>query len=667
MNLLDLAVRVTVDDQASNQIAQIGEGIKSGLGTAAKVGAAAVTAVGAATTAVGGAFMGAAGDVAEYGDSIDKMSQKMGMSAESYQEWDSVMRHSGTSMEAMKASMKTLANAAETGSDAFDKLGISQEQIANMSQEELFEATITALQNVEDETQRTYLAGKTLGRGATELGALLNTSAEDTQAMRDRVHELGGVMSDEAVKAAAAYQDSLQDMQTAFGGLKNRMMSEFLPAVTTVMDGLQEVFAGNYDEGLDKISEGISGVADKMSEIMPKVMEVGGNILSALVTAISDNLPTLITAIVELFKTVTQAVIENMPTIVAAIVECLPLFIEATVQLAIALAQALVDSVPILLDAVQNALSQMAEKFGGAEGFSEKITEFVQNIGQFLADNGPAMLEAAGEFFGNILNGLSEAMPVILDGLVQGLLGLIDYVIQNGPEMLVAAGEFFLNILTALIENLPQILEGLFNALGDLIGGIIERIPDILAAAFEFWMGLNQAIADALPDILAGLGNLLSQAVDSVGGFVGDMLNAGANLIQGLIDGIAGSIGGVVDTITGGVADAIASAKSMLGIASPSKIFKELGGFTMEGFAIGIEANAEDAEKAMQEAADAVYGAASGTVDVGIGYAQTVPQNGYQGVLITGNEFVVRSDDDIPRIAEAISTLWQRQMDGQVA
>ena len=84
--------------------------------------------------------------------------------------------------------MKTLANAATTNSAAFKELGISQKDLANMSQEQLFEATIAGLQNVEDTTQRTYLAGKLLGKGATELGALLNTSAEETQAMRDRVH-----------------------------------------------------------------------------------------------------------------------------------------------------------------------------------------------------------------------------------------------------------------------------------------------------------------------------------------------------------------------------------------------------------------------------------------------------------------------------------------------
>ena len=57
----------------------------------------------------GTALAGAANGVADYGDHIDKMSQKMGLTAEAYQEWEAVMQHSGTSMDTMKASMKSPA------------------------------------------------------------------------------------------------------------------------------------------------------------------------------------------------------------------------------------------------------------------------------------------------------------------------------------------------------------------------------------------------------------------------------------------------------------------------------------------------------------------------------------------------------------------------------
>lgn len=167
----------------------------------------AASAIKTAASAIGDTAKEMITGAAEYGDTIDKMSQKMGMSSDAYQEWDFVLQHCGASIESLKPAMKTLATAAESGSDAFAQLGISQEQIAGMSQEQLFDATIAGLQNVTDETQRTYLAGKLLGRGATELGPLLNTSADDVADMRAQVHDLGGVMGSDAVKAAAAYAD----------------------------------------------------------------------------------------------------------------------------------------------------------------------------------------------------------------------------------------------------------------------------------------------------------------------------------------------------------------------------------------------------------------------------------------------------------------------------
>ena len=53
MNLMDLFIKISVDDQASNQVETIGSKLKGGLVTAAKVGAAAVAAAGTAIVAIG--------------------------------------------------------------------------------------------------------------------------------------------------------------------------------------------------------------------------------------------------------------------------------------------------------------------------------------------------------------------------------------------------------------------------------------------------------------------------------------------------------------------------------------------------------------------------------------------------------------------------------------
>lgn len=397
--------------------------LKSGLATAAKVGAAAIGAVTAASGALYTGITAAAGSVAAYGDNIDKMSQKMGMSAEAYQEWDAVMQHSGTSIESLQAGMKTLANAVENGNGAFKRLGISQEEIAKMSNEELFSATITALQNVDNETERTYLAGQLLGRGATELGALLNTSAEDTQAMKDRVHELGGVMSDEAVKAAARYQDSLQDMKTSFSGLKNNLIGDFLPGLSTVMDGIASLVSGE-NGAQSTISSGVSQMLETMNSSLPRFFDAGKEVVEAIFQAVIRNLPQMVSGGIEILMSIVDGIINNIDEIIDSTIEVidavidgltnnLPKLVEAGVKLTIALAGGLIKAIPQL---VKNIPAIIAAIVKGLAAGTSQILEVGKNIVRGIWNGISAMGGWIREKVTGFFNG-------IVDG-VKGILGI---------------------------------------------------------------------------------------------------------------------------------------------------------------------------------------------------------------------------------------------------
>lgn len=194
---------------------------------------------GAITSVVGTvAFSALISQAAKLGDAIDKTSQKVGMSAQTYQQWDYIMQRCGTSMESMTMAMKTLASSAETSKDALSELGISQAEVASLSQEELFSRTISALQQVSDTTRRTYLAGQLLGRGATELGGVLNLTSQQTDQLRQRFSDLGGMMSQQAVSNAAAYEDAITDIKMAFRGISNTIAESVLPVITQAFNSV---------------------------------------------------------------------------------------------------------------------------------------------------------------------------------------------------------------------------------------------------------------------------------------------------------------------------------------------------------------------------------------------------------------------------------------------
>ena len=326
MNVFDLEAVLRLNDEDyksgldsdASKAEQVGEKIGSALRGAGKTAVAGFKAIGNASVAGAKYIMDGASATAEYGDHIDKMSQKLGISATAYQEWSAILEHSGSSIDGMQRGMMTLAQQAEKNSEAFQQLGISQEEVASMSQEDLFAAVISGLQGMEDGSERTALAQQLLGGAAKDLGPLLNTSAEDTEAMRQAVHDLGGVMSDEAVKAAAAYQDSLQDMKTAFSGLQRGLFSEFMPAITKVMDGLSAIFSGDSDGGIKMISDGVSAVVNSISESLPQFLDLGMGILMSLVQALIQNLPKLLESGGKIVGELVAGLIKAIPTLISS-------------------------------------------------------------------------------------------------------------------------------------------------------------------------------------------------------------------------------------------------------------------------------------------------------------------------------------------------------------
>ena len=390
-----------LDKEAVAAGTSAGNKLSTAMGAALKAGGAIVAGAGAAIAGLTTALVSGAGKTAEYGDNIDKMSQKMGLSIEAYQEWDAIMQHSGTTIDSMQASMKTLATAAETNNKAFEALGISQEELANLSQEDLFATTITALQNVESETERTYLAGQLLGRGATELGALLNTSAEDTEAMRQRVHELGGVMSDDAVKAAAAYQDSLQDMQTAFSSLSRGLLSDFMPGITQVMDGLTEIFSGDSENGIAIVSQGVDTVISNITDKLPQFLEFGTEILKAIVRAIIENLPKIL-----------ESGGEIVGELIAGLIKAIPELIKMAPEIVFAIIKGLASAWPDIRDAGLDIINELGGVISGAVDTARTWgKDLIDNFIQGIKDKFSALTDAVSNVAQTVANYIGFSEP----------------------------------------------------------------------------------------------------------------------------------------------------------------------------------------------------------------------------------------------------------------
>lgn len=444
---------------------------------------------------------------AEYGDTIDKMSQKMGMSSDAYQEWDFVLQHCGASIESLKPAMKTLATAAENGSDAFAKLGLSQEQIAGMSQEQLFDATIAGLQNVTDETQRTYLAGQLLGKGATELGPLLNTSADDVADMRAQVHDLGGVMGSDAVKAAAAYQDSLQNMQYAFSGIKNNISGELLPTLTLIMDGITKMLTGGGDEVAAAVGDLVVSLSGQLTAQAPRMMSVALTFVAALVTGLLSALPDLTGAAIELVGALLLGLADQLPGIMTAAMsallgivdkitspESITLLIQAAMQLMLALARGLITAIPQLIDAVPGIITNLVESFYamlpeiigvGIEIVIALASGLVSNAGHIIA-----------------------AVPRLVETIVRGFLADVKSYWNIGKS-----------IVDGIRQGIVEQWQRLKSDVSNLFTGLVSWIKNLLGIHSP-----SRVFADIGQNMAAGIGDGWASTIGDINRQIGESL-----------------------------------------------------------------------------------------------------------------------------------------------
>lgn len=397
--------------------------------TAEKVGKAAVAAFTAMVTAA--ASLAAAlgkciSETAEYGDEVDKASQKMGLTAQAYQEWDYVLQHAGSSMDGMQNTMKKLVTASEEGNEAFEELGLSLEEVKNMSEDELFEATITALQDVDDTTRRTYLASKLLGKGATELGALLNMSAEETEEMKNQLSDLGGLMSDDAVKASAAFQDSLLDLKTAFNGIKRGLGTEFLKPVQKTMDGITKILSGSTKEGLEIVKEGINDfietlqstdVIRRITQTISALLQVAVEVVKGFIKAI----PTILKEIPDMVKDILLSVVNLIKEI--DWIELISSIGEAVLGVIGSIGEVILRTIFPAADAwyahrdAMAALYEEGEKiYEQAQRLGEQRTETYGNLeaeAEILTDIKEKMLEYTDEQ-GHVKEGYEDEMEALI-------------------------------------------------------------------------------------------------------------------------------------------------------------------------------------------------------------------------------------------------------------
>ena len=677
MNLLDLAVKITCDDQASGQVGGIGSKITGALGTAAKVGGAAVAALGAATVGVGKMALDAYANYEQLVGGVDTLFkdssgqlqayaaqayQTAGMSANQYME--TATSFSASLIQGLGGDTQAaveVANMAITDmSDNANKMGTDIDVIREAYQG-FAKDNYDMLDNLK------------LGYGGTqaEMARLINDTGVMGDSFKATAKNVNEVPFDKMIEA-------IHQVQTEMGITGTTA----LEASTTIEGSVNTAKAAweNWLTGLGNEQADMSALTDQLLTAVGTVLENVaprvGVIMGTLIQEIGSRGPEIAAALGSMLQGAFSQAVDIVNTFLQE---------NFNVSLPAVDGSALAEGVNGVVSSLQGAASYLKETFGpGIQQAMELVGPIVEQVGGFFSHMGtqiqtvlgPALdylgpaftnfmsalqvwvepLGNVAQIFGNILVAAISAFTYALGG-VMNVFAAVTAVIQDFSNFLNGQPSVIGTVIQGIIAWFQQLPGNIASFLGSIISSVASWVGQMasnaMSAGSQFVSNVVSFIS-SLPSRIAGfLGGVISSVASWVGQMASNASNAasrfasnlisglqsipgrvvsiGSQIIHGMVDGVVGAAGALIDAVGGAVSDAIGWAKGLLGIASPSKVFREIGQFTMQGAALGVDDDApmlarstEDAMRGMVGSVASVRAPSLAAGPSGPGYAELV-------------------------------------------
>jgi hypothetical protein len=344
MELFQLIGKIAINSQdaikdiegTTEKASGLGTKMKAGIVTAAKWG----TAIAAGAAAAGAGVMKLATNSAAAADEVDKMSQKIGLSKEGYQEWSYVLGQNGMDISSLQMGMKTLVtqmdgvvSGSKSSIEMFDKLGLSVTDAngALKDQETMMNEVMIALADMPNGTEKARLATELFGRSGAELMPMLNQGSEAMVELTQRAHDLGLIMSDEAVTAGVVLGDTMDDVKKSLGMVATELGVQLMPLVQQVLNWVIK----NMPTIKKTVSDVMTTVGTLIRAITPIVQEVFAMIGVLWETALKPILDGIITFLSGVFTGNWKQAFEGLGSIVKGIMNGIIETIETTVNGAI--------------------------------------------------------------------------------------------------------------------------------------------------------------------------------------------------------------------------------------------------------------------------------------------------------------------------------------------
>ncbi|AEL17859.1 tail length tape measure protein [Mycobacterium phage Trixie] len=399
----------------------------------------------------------------------------------------------------------------------------------------------------------------------------------------------------------------LQTFATQFNDMVNRITSNgqfgaAMQGLSSVLGSVLNLFTRLFESGVQAmgqlggpLSTLINGFGDAFIALMPALTSLSSllaNVLGTALSALAPAITALTPAFTMLADTLGTLLVSNIQSL-APILTQVATLIGGTLTTA--------------LQAIQPMLPGLVQSFAQlSQTLVTQLAPYIPQLATAFGQIAGAVLQLVPTLVSALIPAFQQMLPAILQ-LVPSLVSMVQSFARIMP-VVVPVVEIIIKLAAAVIQAGASIASFLIGGLSRLVG-ILAEVTSAVTTWVSSWSNGVQQVSD----YVGQLPGKIKSWFDDAGSW---LIEAGKNIVQGLINGIGSMISSAVSKakeLASGVKNAVTS---FLGIHSPSKVFEQLGIYTGQGYAIGLDKGfAPVLEQAKALASQITAAVASGTED----------------------------------------------------
>ena len=244
-------------------------------------------------------------------------------------------------------------------------------------------------------------------------------------------------------------------------------------------------------------------------------------------------------------------------------------------------------------------------------------TDCLNTLTSALNEGGPAaMLDAASGILENLTAGVVQKIPGLASAATQVITKLVQYLADHQDAIFDAGIQLLRSLVQGIGENLPQLITAAVSLIESFASSLTDHLPEIAALGVDILAALIRGLLSLTENLAGAALDLIASFVQSFDDNHDQFWEIGKQAVAGLWQGIKDSWSDLLSNLTEKVRSLADTAKRVLGIHSPSKVFTEIGENVTQGLVNGINTGAPAAEQAIQNIAQTLstYGPDFATV-----------------------------------------------------